>query len=102
ISWRSTFQEARVVGEIIARKLRVAKLHDKVRHLVPTKDRQTGLRIILEKTVLSLAPERNKLAGLHMPSHTSRTISETHSYRIHSTQDQLSVAQAHVLCVLHE
>src|SRR4029077_287906 len=102
ISWRSAFQEAHVVGKIIAGELRVAKFNDKVRDVVATKDRECGIRIVLKKAVLSLAPERNKLAGLHMPGHTSRTISEAHGYGIHSAQDELPFAEAHILRVLHE
>jgi hypothetical protein len=102
VSWQSAFQEARVVGEIIAGELRVAKFNDKVRDVVATKDRECGIRIIFKKAVLSLTPERNELAGLHMPGHARRTISETHGYGIHSAQDELSFAEAHILRVLHE
>jgi hypothetical protein len=102
ICWRSAFKEVRVVGKIIAGELWVTKLNDKIRDVVATKDRERGIRIIFKEAVLSLAPERNESAGLHMPSHTSRTISETHGYGVHSAQDKLSFAEAHTLRVLHE
>jgi hypothetical protein len=102
ISWRSAFQEVHVVGKIIAGELRVAKFNDKVCDIVATKDRERGIGIIFNKTVLSLTPQRNESAGLHMPGHPRRTISETHGYGIHSAQDKLSFAEAHTLRVLHE
>jgi hypothetical protein len=102
ISWRSAFQEAHIVGKIIAGELRVAKFNDKVRDVVATKDRECGIRIILKKAVLSLAPQWNKLAGLHMPGHARGTIGEAHGYGVHSVQDELSFAEAHILRVLHE
>src|SRR4029450_11094332 len=102
ISWRSAFQEPRVVGKIVAGELRVAKFNDKVRDVVATKDRECGIRIIFKKAVLSLTPQRNESAGLHMPGQTSRTISEAHGYGAHSAQDKLSFADAPIPRVLHE
>src|SRR5207249_7320114 len=96
IDWRSAFQEAHVVGEIITGELRVAKFHHHVRYVVATKDRQRRIRIILKEAVLSLTPQGNELAGLHMPGHTRGTIGETHGNRIHSAQDDLSFAKAHI------
>ena len=102
ISWRSTFQEVRVVGKIIAGELRVAKFNDKVRDVVAAKDRERGIRIIFKEAILSLAPQRNEPAGLHMASHARRTISEAYGYGVYSAQDELSFAEAHILRVLHE
>src|SRR5437867_1585172 len=67
IDWRSAFENASVVGKIIAGELRVAKFHHQVRYVVATKDRERGIRIVLKETVLPLTPERNEPAGLHMP-----------------------------------
>ena len=102
IDWWSAFKEARVVGEIIAGELWIAKFHYQVRYVVATKDRERGIRIVLKEAVLSLTPQRNELAGLHMPSHSRGTISEGHGHGVHSAQDKLSLAEAHILCVLHE
>src|SRR5438876_1654704 len=100
--WRSAFENARVVGEIVTRELWVAKLHHQVRYVVATKNREGGIRIVLEEAVLSLAPQRNELAGLHMPGHARRTISETHRHRVYSLQDELSILERYALRVLHE
>src|SRR5436309_5090867 len=84
IDWRSAFQEAHVVGEIVTGELWVAKFHYQVRYVVATKDRQRGIGIILKEAVLSLTPQRNEPLGLHVPSHARRTISEGHGHGIHS------------------
>src|SRR6266487_6477843 len=102
IDWWSAFKNARVVGEIVTGELRVAKFHHQVRYVVATKDRERGIRIILKKAVLSMTPQRNELASLHMPGHPRRTISEAHGHGVHSAQDELSFAEAHILRVLHE
>ena len=102
INWRSTFKQARVVGEIITGELRIAKLYHQVRDVVATKDGERGVGVILKEAVLSLTPQRNQFAGLHMPGHTRRTISETHGHGVHSAQHKLSFAEAHILRVLHE
>ena len=102
VGWRRAFQNARVVGKIIAGELRVAKFNDKVRDVVATKHGERGIRIIFKKAILSLAPQRNESAGLHMPSHTRRPVGETHGHGVHSAQDELSLAEAHILRVLHE
>src|SRR5437667_4399395 len=99
---RSAFENARVIGEIIAGELRVAKFHYQVRYVVATKDRERGIRIILQEAVLSLTPQRNELAGLHMPGHARRTVGETYGHRVHSLQDELSLLKRYVLRVLHE
>src|SRR5438093_4975426 len=80
VGWRSAFNEPRVVGEIIAGELRVAELHHQVRYVVATEHRERGIRIVLKETVLSLTPERNELAGLHVPGKARRAISEAHCY----------------------
>src|SRR5205807_9773182 len=95
-------EDSFVVGKIITGELRVAKFYHQVRHVIATKNRERGIRIILKEAVLSLTPQRNEPAGLHMTGHTRRTISETHGHRIHSTQNKLSLAEAHILRVLHE
>src|SRR6266480_6618721 len=73
LSWRSAFQQTHVVGEIVTGELRVAKFNDKVRDVVATKDRERGIRVVFKKAVLSLTPQRNEPAGLHMPGHARRT-----------------------------
>src|SRR4029453_3719639 len=102
VSWRGPFQETPVVGKIVAGELRVAKFNDKVRDVVATKHRKRGIRIVLKKVVLSLTPQRNESAGLHMTGHAGGTISEAHGYGIYSAQDELPFAEAHVLRVLDE
>src|SRR5438874_13385498 len=87
----------RVVGKIITGELRVAEFHDKVRYVVASKDRERRIRIILEEAVLSLTPERNEVAGLHMSSQARGTISEADGDGIHSAQNELSFAEAHIL-----
>src|SRR5207248_9126822 len=95
-------KDARVVGEIVTGELWVAKFHHKVRDVVANKDRERGIRIILKKAVLSLTPQRNELASLHMPGHARRAISEAYGDGIHSAQDELSFVETHILRVLHE
>src|SRR5438034_625137 len=99
---RRTFKDARVVGEIVSSELRVAEFYHQVRYVVATEHRERGVRIILNETVFSLTPERNELAGLHMPGQTSRAVSEAHRHRVHSLQDELSVLKRYVLRVLHK
>src|SRR5438876_6034087 len=99
---RSAFENARVIGEIVSGKLRVAEFYHQVRYVVATEHRERGIRIVLKETVLSLTPERNELAGLHMPGQASRAISEAHRHRVHSLQDELSLLKRYVLRVLHE
>src|SRR6266567_612131 len=50
IDWRSAFEDARVVGQIIAGELRIAKLHHQVRYVVATEHRERGIRIVLKET----------------------------------------------------
>src|SRR5438094_753170 len=102
IGWRSAFKNARVVDEIVTGELRVAKFNDKVRDVVATKDRERGIRIVLKETVLSLTPERNELAGLHVSGKACRAISEAHCHWVHSPQYQFSFVECYVLRVLHE
>src|SRR5947207_4661314 len=102
VGWRSAFKNARVVGEIIAGELWVAQLHHKVRYVIATKNRKCGIRIILKEAVFSLAPKRNEVAGLHMSRQTRGAISEADRHGIHSAQDELSVAEAHIFRVLHK
>ena len=102
IRWRSTFKDARVVGEIIAGELRVAKFHDQVRYVVAIKNRERGVRIVLKKAVLSLTPEWNEPAGLHMPGHARGTVSKADCHGIHIPQNELSVVECHILRILHE
>ena len=102
IDWRSAFQEAHVVGEIVTGELWVAKFHYQVRYVVATKDRERGIRIILKKAVLPMTPQRNEPAGLHMPRHARRTISEAYGHGVHPSQDELPVVESHILLVLHE
>src|SRR5439155_25527711 len=83
-------------------ELRVAEFHHQVRYVVATEHRERGIRIVLKETVLSLTPERNELAGLHMPGHARRAISEADRHRIHSLQDELSILERYALRVLHE
>src|SRR5438094_5002073 len=98
--WRSAFKNARVVGKIITRELWVAKFYHQVRYAVATKDRERGIRIILKEAILSLTPQRNELASLHMPGHARGAIGETHGHGVHSPQGELSLAEAHILRVL--
>src|SRR5207248_5960493 len=96
------FEDSRVVGEIVAGVLGDAKFHDKVRYLVAAKDRERGISIVLKEAILSLTPERNELAGLHMAGHARRTIGEADRHGVHAAQDELSFAEAHIFRVLHE
>ena len=73
IGRRSAFENARVVCQIITGKLGVAKFYDQVRYVVSTKNRERRIRIILKEAVLSMTPQRNEPAGLHMPGHARRT-----------------------------
>src|SRR2546430_11967008 len=102
ISWRSAFKNARVVGKIITGQLGVAKLHHQVRYVITTKDRERGVRVVLKEAVLSMTPQRNELACLHMPGHARRTISEGHGHWVNSAKDQLSFVESHIPRVLHE
>src|SRR6266496_4767973 len=102
IGWRSTFENARVVGEIIAGKLGVAKFYDQVRYVVAAKNRERGIRIVLKEAVLSMTPQRNEPAGLHMPGHARGTVSEAYGHGVHSAQDKLSLVETHILRILHE
>src|SRR6185312_3401839 len=90
------FEDSRVVGEIVAGELRVAKFHDKVRYVVAAKDRERGIWIVLKEAILSLTPERHELAGLHMAGHGRRTIGKADRHRVHAAQHKLSFAEGHI------
>jgi len=102
VGWRSAFKEPRVVGEIIAGELWITKFYHQIRYVVTTKDRERGIRIVLKKAVLSLTPQRNEPASLHMSGHACGTIGEADSNRVNSAQNKLSLVEAHILRVLHE
>src|SRR6266403_5871679 len=99
---RSPFQNSRVISEIISGELRVTKFHHEVRDIVAAKDRERGIWLVLKEAILSLTPERNELAGLHMARHARRTIGEADRHGVHAAQDELSFAEAHIFRVLHE
>ena len=48
---KRTFEHLHVVGEIVAGKFWMAKLHHQVRYFVAMKDRERGVGIILEKAI---------------------------------------------------
>src|SRR5207248_2535784 len=77
-------------------KLRVAEFYHQVRDVVATEHRERGIRIILKEAVLPLTPQRNELAGLHMPGQARRAITEAHRHRVHSLQDELSLLKRYV------
>src|SRR4029453_5824234 len=102
VIWRGPFRETHTQGKLVAGEVGVAKFNDKVRDVVATKHRERGIRIVLKKAVLSLTPQWNESAGLHMSSHASRPISDTAGHGVHSAQAKLSFAEADILRVLHE
>src|SRR5207244_4743954 len=80
----------------------IARLLTLLRYVNATEHRERGVRIILNETVFSLTPERNELAGVHMPGQTSWAVSEAHGHRVYSLQDELSLRKRYALRVLYE
>jgi hypothetical protein len=59
-------------------------------------------RSVVAQQYLSLTPQRNELASLHVPGQTRGPVGEAHGHGVHSPQDELALVHGDILGVLNE